>query len=335
MRLHSLLRRLALGLACAGGLWAAEPAVAVPPLVPGTGQKVVEVGDDFEEANWEYYPNLPKSAENINDEQYLPGGYAKNGRWYEGIKRGTPDVVKRVPTPENGLPDSKGSLLLRSVFTGISGRPSYNMQQDDFICDISERLGGAIPVAQQPSFVVRVFLPPVSKWERRSGPHFAIRAAVDTHTWEHEKGGRYWGRELYYPGFFFEFETKETNGLGYDTAYIRIRANEYGQDYRGPQITKTGWWTFGMSFTADGKVHFYGHEGIADLTAADKLATHNPYGFRCERFKTFFFNVCNADDGRTWSTPVIIDDPTLYFSPLELARAPRSGVPAPTTSRLR
>jgi hypothetical protein len=303
--------------------------------VPGTGQKVVQVGDDFEDAKWEYYPNLPKSAENINEEQYLPGGYAKNGRWYEGIMRGTPDVVKRVPTPENGLADSQGSLLLRSVFTGITGRPSYNMQQDDFICDISERLGGSIPVAQQPNFVVRVFLPPVSKWERRSGPHFAIRAAVDTHTWEHEKGGRYWGRELYYPGFFLEFETKESNGLGYDTAYIRIRANEQGQDYRGPQITKTGWWTFGMSFTADSKVHFYCHEGIGDLTAADKVATHNPYGFRCERFKTFFFNVCSADDGRTWSTPVIIDDPTLYFSPLELARAPRSSTPAPTTSRLR
>jgi hypothetical protein len=317
------------------GLSAAEPAAALPPLVPGSGQKAVQVGDDFEDPQWEFYTNLPKSAENINEEQYLPGGYAKNGRWYEGIKRGTPDLVKRVPTPEGGLPDSKGALLLRSLFTGISGRPSYNMQQDDFICDISERLGGAIPVSQQPNFVVRVFLPPVSKWERRSGPHFAIRAAVDTHTWEHEKGGRYWGRELYYPGFFLEFDTKENNGLGYDTAYIRIRANESGHDYRGPQITNTGWWTFGMSFTADGKVHYYAHEGLDDLTAADKIATHNPYGFRCERFKTFFFNVCSADDGRTWSTPVIIDDPTLYFSPLELARAPRSGVPAPTTTRLR
>lgn len=322
MRQLRFLPLLALCAVFASGVASTRLAAALPPLLPGTGQKVVQVGDDFEDPEWEFYTYLPKSAENINDNQYLPGGIAKNGRWFEGIMRGTPDVVKRVETPEGGLPGSKGSLLLRSLYTGISGRPSYRMQQDDFICDISERLGGMIPIAQQPNFVVRVFLPPVSKWERRSGPHFAVRAAIDTHTWEHEKGGRYWGRELYYPGMFLEFETKESNGLGYDTAYVRIRANEYGQDYKGPQITKTGWWTFGMSFSADGKVHFYGKPGIEDLTQEDHLATHNPYGFRCERFKTFFFNVCSADDGRTWSTPFIIDDATLYYSPVELARKP-------------
>jgi len=321
-----LFRFLALLAICTAGLSivvSTAAAQSLKSLVPGTGQKVSQVGDDFEDPAWEYYPNLPKSAENINDNQYLPGGYAKNGRWFEGIMRGTPDIVRRVETPEGGLPGSTGSLLLRSLHTGISGRASYRMQQDDFICDISERLGGMIPIQQQPNFVVRVFLPPVSKWERRSGPHFAVRAAVDTHTWEHEKGGRYWGREMYYPGMFLEFEPAGTNGLDYDTAYIRIRANEHGQDYRGPQIKKTGWWTFGMSFTADGKVHFYAKEGIEDLTEKDHLATHNPYSFRCERFKTFFFNVCNADDGRTWSTPFIIDDATLFYAPLELASRPK------------
>lgn len=292
-------------IACAG-------AGAAELLIPGTGQKVVQVGDDFEDEKWEYYPNLPKSSENVDDSQRLPGGIAKNGRWYEGIMRGTPEVVKRVATPEGGLPESKGSLLLRSLYTGTPGFPSYRMQQDDFICDVSERLGGSIPVSQQPNVVVRVFMPPVSQWERRSGAHFALRAAIDTMTWQHEKG-RYWGRELYYPGLFVEFETKGTNGQNYDTAYLRIRANEHGHDYKGPQITQTGWWTLGMSFPADGRVQYYAKPGIEDLTEKDLLATHYPYGFRCERFKTFFFNVCNADDGRTWSTPFIIDDPTLYY----------------------
>lgn len=300
-----------------------DAARAADALVPGTGQRVVQVGDDFEDEAWEYYPNLPKSSENLDDYQRVPGGVAKNGRWFEGILRGTPEVVKRVETPEGGLEGSKGALLLRSLHTGVPGRPSYGMQQDDFICDVSERLGGYIPIAQQPSFVVRVFLPPVSKWERRSGPHFAIRAAIDTHTWEHEKGGRYWGRELYYPGMFIEFQTKEDTRLAYDTAYIRIRAADNGGDYKGPEIKQTGWWTFGMSFTRDGKVHLYGKPGIEDLTAEDRLASHYSYGFRCERFKTFFFNVCNADNGRTWSTPFIIDDPTLYYIPTAAAQQAR------------
>ncbi len=30
----------------------------------------------------------------------FPMGYSANGRWFEGMKRGHPDVVKRVATPE-------------------------------------------------------------------------------------------------------------------------------------------------------------------------------------------------------------------------------------------
>jgi len=282
-------------------------------LVPGTGTKLTQVGDDFEDDTWEYFPNLPKSSENIDEVQRLPAGIAKNRRWYEGVMRGTPDVVKRVATPEGGLEGSQGSLMLRSLHTGIPGRPSYSMQQDDYIADVSDRLGGAVPVSQRPNVVVRVFLPPLAQWERRSGAHFAFRTAVDTQTWKREDGRRYFGREIYYPGLFVEFQPKEATGLKYDTAFLRVRAANNGGDYKGPQITTTGWWTMGMSFTADGQVHFYAKAGIEDLTAEDKIASHYPYGYRCERFKTFFFNVCNSDNGRTWSTPFIIDDATMYF----------------------
>lgn len=281
-------------------------------LVPGTGQKVVQVGDDFEGKDWEYLPAGPKSSENIDEQQRIPAGASKNGRFYEGIMRGQPDIVKRVKTPEGGLPGSEGALLLRSMWTGIPGRPSYHMQQDDFIMDVENRLGGSIPVSQQPSFVTRVFLPPVSQWERRSGAHFAVRAAVDTMTWQHEKG-RYWGREIYYPGLFIEFNRKEDTGLKYDTSYIRIRAADNGGDYKGPEIKQTGWWTFGMSFPADGRIQFFAKAGIEDLTKDDLIASHYSYGFTCQRFKTLFYNVCSADDGRTWSTSFIVDDPTLYY----------------------
>ena len=50
-----------------------------------------------------------------------------------------------------------------------------------------------------------------------------------------------------------------------------------------------------------------------DLTAKDRIASDYPYGYRCQRFKTFFYNVCSADDGRRWSTPWIVDDPSMYY----------------------
>jgi hypothetical protein len=293
------------------------------PLVPGSGQKVAQVGDDFEDPKWEYYYNLPKSSENLDEQQRLYGGGSKNNRFYEGILRGQPDMIKRVPTPPGGLEGSEGSLLLRSLYTGVPGMPSYQLQQDDFIVNIDNQLGGAIPVQQNPNFVVRVFFPPIAKWERRSGAHFAVRAAVDTIGWitdERARKNKYkkeWGREVYYPGMFIELECKENNGLKYDTAYIRIRADGNGQDFRGPQITTTGWWTFGMSFTPEGRVHYYAKPGIEDFTEKDLITSQYPYGYTCLRFKTFFFNTCNGDDGRNWSTPVIIDDPTMYFAPHE------------------
>ena len=68
------------------------------------------VSDDFEDPNWAYIPQDPKSTEDIDENQRGPMGRSTNGRWYEGIKRGHPDIVRRVPTPAGGLPGSTGSI---------------------------------------------------------------------------------------------------------------------------------------------------------------------------------------------------------------------------------
>ena len=36
-------------------------------------------------------------------------------------------------------------------------------------------------------------------------------------------------------------------------------------------------------------------------------------GHTAEKLNTFFFNVVTRDDGRTWSTEWIVDDPALYY----------------------
>lgn len=286
-------------------------------VVPGSGKKLSKVGDDFEDEAWGYVFNRPKSTlENDKNTRY-PAGVSKNGRWYEGPKRGQPDMIKRVKTPEGGLEGSSGALLLRSCYTGIPGRPSYSMQQDDFIADVRYILGGAIPLSRSPSVVTRVYMQPFEKWERRTGPTFAIRASVEPPPQYHPRTWRNRNEpqepDTYWPGMLVDFYPKREGGPKEDTAYFRIRANESGGDYRGPKITQTGWWTLGMSFTPDGQIHYFAKPGIEDLTAEDHIASHHAYSLRGVELNTFFFNVCSGDDGKTWSTAWIVDDPTVYI----------------------
>jgi hypothetical protein len=300
--------------------------IAAPPVVPGTGIELPNVGDDFEDPNWFFQPNFPKSSDEQDEQRREPAGWSNNQRWYEGIKRGCPDVVQRVPTPPGGLEGSEGALLMRTIRSGIPGRPSYTMQQDDFICNVWQRLGQKIPVQHTPSCVVRVFLPPIKTWENRTGATFGFRTSLETHAFvvpEHKKKQKnFWGRppqkeftlETYWPGMFIELRSETDRNQAYDTAYWRIRGNNRGQEVRGPDIDVTGWWTLGMSVTPDGMVHYYISKGIEDLTAEDHVTSQFPYGYRAETFKTFFFNVCNQDDGRTKSTDWIIDDPAMYVA---------------------
>ncbi len=285
------------------------------PVIPGTGLKVKDVGDDFEDEDWSYIFNSPKSTRDIDKSDRYPSGESANGRWYEGMKRGHPDVVKRVPTPKKGLPGSTGSLLLQSLRTGIPGRPSYRMQQDDFIADVMYRLDTTIPVSRSPSVAVRVFLPPVKTWENRTGVHFGFRTALLTTVTKPPKGLFFSSSreetETYWTGMFLEFESK-TDGYKDDYAYWRLRADQWGNDFRSKQITTTGWWTIGVSISPDGMAHYYASPGVDDLTPEDHLTSQYPYGYRAESFKTFFFNVCNGDDGKTWSTAWVIDDPKVF-----------------------
>lgn len=298
------------------------------PVVPGTGMRLTNVGDDFEDPTWQFIPNFPKSSDEQDDQRREPAGWSNNGRWYEGIKRGCPDIVQRVPTPKGGIEGSASSLLLRTVRSGIPGRPSYKMEQDDFVCNVWQRIGYKIPAQHTPSCVVRVFMPPIATWENRTGATFGYRTSLETHAMrvpEHMKDKKnFWGRpipakkeyglETYWPGMFVELRSESDGNQAYDTAYWRIRGNTYGQEVMGPQIDITGWWTLGMSVTPDGMVHYYISKGVDDLTQEDYVTSQFPYGYKAETFKTFFFNVCNRDDTRTKSTDWVIDDAEMYIA---------------------
>lgn len=297
-----------------------SPAFA-EPLVPGTGQKISKVGDDFEDPDWKYVGNFPKVT-NIKEEtqsQNGPSGRSKNGRWFEGMKRGQPDYIRRVETPSGGLETSTGALALRTLQTSIPNRPTHQQQQDDFIADVMYKFG-KISASRSPSVVTRVYFPPVKDWENRTGCHFAFRLALETTPRPGRGGGLFSKKEegfdgIYWPGMFIDFQSKEgrgATGKDHDYATIRIRANSRGGEFRGKQISQTGWWTLGMSVTPDGMVHYYAKPGVDDLTEEDYLSSQYPYGYQALRMRTFFFCICNGDDNKTWSTQFIVDDPSVY-----------------------
>lgn len=232
--------------------------------------------------------------------------------------------MQRIETPRGGLPGSKYALLMRSSQTGIPGRATHKMQQDDLLINVSSMLGGPVSVQKSPSIVVRVFLPPFEYWEKRTGASFGFRAELEGGSWDFTTASRkgffskvtrrsFRKEEAYWPGMFIQFNSKTDGVNKEDSATILIRAGERGEDIVGPQIKETGWWTLGMSFTPDGMTHFYASPGVDPLTERDHLATTKPYGHTAEQLNTFFFNVVCQDNGRNWSTEWVVDDPSLYF----------------------
>lgn len=287
-------------------------------VVPGTG--TLHNSDDFEDEHWSYVPNLPKSSKEEDGQIRYPLGASNNGRWMESPKRGAPDVVQIFDTPAGGLEGSSRCLLLRSRDTGIPGRPGRQQTQDDFILKARP-----LSVGYNPNFVVRVYLPQWHEWEQRTGVSFGIRAGMQGPKEEWEDAGffrslfgqsqrRVTSTEPYYPGFFIQFNSSSHPQHDEDHALLLLRADEMGRDIPALRINQTGWWTFGMSVTADGRCHYYASPGVDDLTSEDYLRSMLPYSIPGQYFNTVFFNVCSGDDGRTWSTPWLIDDPQVYYS---------------------
>jgi hypothetical protein len=308
--MHRSLRAVLLFAFAALGLAASRPAEASTPFVPGTGEFLNDCSDDFEDASWSYKYNLPKSSHEQDEQQRGPGGRSSNGLWHEGAKRGTPDMVKRVPTPPGGIDGSTGALLFATKNSGVPGKLSNEQQQDDLLMLFDRRIGRSISMNWQPSCTVRVYMPTFEQWEKRTGPSFGMRADC-------------WGRnpdgtsEEYWPGMFFLFRHANGRSIKEDSVKLTVRSGVRGNDLREKDITEPGWWTLGMSFGTDGQIHYYASEGVDDLTADDYVTSQFPYGMKCQSFKNFFFNVANWDNGRNWSTQWVIDDPKIFVIPPE------------------
>lgn len=302
------------------------------PVVPGTGALIDFVGDTFENEgeSWGYFKNSPKASRENDEQLRFPRGYSENLRWFEGPERGQPDFMKVDRTPEGALPNSEFALTVRTLNSGIPGIRNHKVEQDDLIVDIASRVG-QIPIHEMPNVVARIYLPSPEKWEDRSGPHFGFRTTANLQVWKSEEvpamNNRRFRRqaqprqqtvrstEQYWPGIWIHFRSETDPSNEGDSAYLTVRGNRLGHDFIAKEIPLEdfGWWTMGMSYTPDGQIHFYAKKGVENLTDEDLLSSQFPYSYRAEMFETMFFNFCNKNDGKTWSTPFMIDDPQLFL----------------------
>ncbi|MBW8884627.1 MAG: hypothetical protein JF612_07585 [Planctomycetia bacterium] len=286
------------------------------PVIPGTGIRVARTGDDFELEDWTYYPQHPKSSWNIDENVREPGSSSKNGMWAEGAKRGTPDVVRRVATPPGGIDGSKGSMLIQTLHSGIPGTLTHEPQQDDLLHN-NQATAGTIPVSWSPNVVCRVYVPPTQHWEKRNGATFGYRTGLIAN-------------EEYWPGIFLHMERVQKDGKLIHQVRAWIRADNGGRDLPSLTFEPETWITMGMSHTPDGAVHFFLRPGIDDLTKEDCVGSYWCYGYRAHTFQTFFFNVINNDDGRSVSTPWIVDDAFLFAASAPASKIRMAGgSPAP------
>lgn len=323
MSLRITRRHFALTSAAAAGaslLGSSLPAAArrYEPVIPGTGIRVARTGDNFENEEWTYYPQHPKSSWNIDENVRIPGSISKNSLWAEGAKRGTPDHVRRVPTPPGGIEGSTGSILIQTLHSGIPGDLSYQQQQDDLLHNTQAMVGGTIPVSWSPNCICRVYVAPIDRWERRNGASFGYR--IGLLGWAPKSNN-----EEYWPGIFFHMERNQKEKQVVHEVRAWIRADEYGRDMPSLTFAPEEWMTLGMSCTPDGACHFYARKGIDDLQAEDCVGSYMCYNYRAHSFQTFFYNVINQDDGRSVSTPWIIDDAVLYAAtpPRDKIRVPK------------
>jgi hypothetical protein len=274
--------------------------VAIGQVIPGTGLVIVQAGDDFEDPAWTFNHNFPKSSQNLDGNARTPQGVSANGRWEEGLTRGQPDILERVATPTGGLSGSTHCLRVRSQNSGVPGSPSGNPQQDDLIGRIVQISGvGVIPVSRQPSLIARIRIPPPEQWENTVLSALSFRVGV-----EGTNGLKNW------PGMFFQLNRAAR------TVTLIGRANELNQDffltaafsYDEFLAPRNGWMTVGLSFTNDGRMHYYAGLGAGSLGAANLLNSRFPGNQPVKQLEYFFSSTVNTDNGSTWSPEFHLDD---------------------------
>lgn len=260
--------------------------------LPGTGIKITQLSDDFENPNWSF-----NYASNISS----------NGMWY-GSLRGAPEVLNRTTPPAGGIPGQTGALQIRSRDNDNDGYP----QQEDLVTKFHNQLYGRyLQRADQPSFVAHIYMPPYASMQKDwSTLGFRIEARSN----QLNPG-------YYYPSIWLQYYNYGGNYPNNFGVVVRmgdgfasdVYVKNMGANYAG------GWVSVGISFDELGIGHYYFKEGVLPFTAADKIydTTMFPGGSNAKmdwiayHFLSIGYNANDPD----LSPDYRIDDVSVYIVP--------------------
>lgn len=147
------------------------------------------------------------------------------------------------------------------IRTNYNANDKVPNQKDLLTAEFEEKLGRKLNRADQPVFVVRVWIPPINQWAKDCD--FGFRHAARSKrliTSQNTTGDYYpsiWLTNHPHTGARFFFR------IGYDM--------QRAPDIRGGPIKEPGWWTPALAFDENGVGHYYTSLGVDLPTEEDEM----------------------------------------------------------------
>ncbi len=212
------------------------------PNVLGRTVRLDALCDDFEDTNWHY------------DYQE----HTCYRRFWQPSGRGEPKLLKRVTTPSGGKQGSTGALEIRTNYNANDRHPD---QKDLQTAEFEQKLGRKLTRADQPVFIVHVWVPPFDQWTK--GCDFGFRHASRSNkliTSQNKPGD-------YYPSIWLRHPPDTDPWFWFRIGHDMEKA----PDRPGGPIKQPGWWTLALAFDEKGVGHYYTSPGVDLPTEKDRM----------------------------------------------------------------
>jgi hypothetical protein len=192
-----------------------------------------------------------------------PGGYVVDGIsdecgtlspiWGPGL-RGIPE----------SLTFSNGAMSIRSVDDGDDPYPSA----EDLTSTYSAQIERSVSFSEGPSVVATIWLPPFSEWPtgyNAAGEREWLGFRVTAYDADLSSNSGF-----YFPGIYIAFDD--------EGPCLRSRVGDgITSDITIGRIATHGWWTFGLSWSQQGRTEYYASPGRVILTNSHLLHTDFTY----------------------------------------------------------
>jgi hypothetical protein len=257
----------------------------------GRTERVGNLCDDFENPKWKYNHQKHRSSNG-----FWRGSAGEKGS--DISDRGDPAILERVTPPEDGKSGSTGAL---KIGTNIPDDDNNPKQEDLRTLYFEEKLKRKLTRADQPVFIMRVWLPPFDKWGEYYSFGFRLEAQSSNTS------------DSYYPSIWLKYNNRDGPHFFFRIFYLDGSKMRYHEEYGRP-IKQSGWWTLAIAFDEKGTCYYYARPGVDALTEESKIFDDTQfmakYGIRAllmDRVNAGLFSLGYPEEGNI--TPrFVIDD---------------------------